>query len=162
MLKVFTSIPGIGFVLIFVATSFAVGQQAPRPAQILAAKKVFISNASGESYDSFFSEPSGPYEQFYGAVKSLGRYELVGSPADADLVFEIHFAPFRDGVQAHVKVVILDPKTRITLWTAEEKIALGARQSTLRKNFEKAISTLAQDLAKLGAPVSAASSAPAN
>ncbi|MGA7217905.1 MAG: hypothetical protein WBX38_06300, partial [Candidatus Sulfotelmatobacter sp.] len=148
MLKAFTSIPGIGFVLIFLATSFAVGQQAPRPAQILAAKKVFISNASGESYDLFFSAPDQPYEQFYAGLKTLGRYELVASPAEADLVLEIHFVPARATEEAYIELVFLDPKTRITLWTIIEKVGTAARQSTGRKNFEKAMSLLLQDLAK--------------
>ena len=32
------------------------------------------------------------YNEFYAAMKSWGRYELVSSPADADMVFEIRFA----------------------------------------------------------------------
>ena len=38
-----------------------------------------------------------PYNRFYAAMKSWGRYELVASPADADWVFEIRFtAPLVD------------------------------------------------------------------
>jgi hypothetical protein len=63
---------------------------APRPAQIVAAKKVFISNA-GVGTDM-------TYDQFYAAIKGWGRYELVASPADADLVFEISFSSQITGV----------------------------------------------------------------
>lgn len=163
MLRIFEPmVAGISFVFILLLTPPAIGQQAPKPAQILEAKKVFISNASGESYEFFFSDPEQPYDQFYAAVKASGRYEPVSSPADADLVFEIQFVPPRDSQQAQVKLVILDSKTRITLWTINEKIPIATRQSTGRKNFAIAISTLTQDLARLAAPVTTAGSAPVN
>jgi hypothetical protein len=63
----------------------------PVPSTILTAKKVFISNTTGE----MVLPPGNPdmtYNEFYAAMKSWGRYELVSSPADADMVFEIRFA----------------------------------------------------------------------
>ncbi|MGC2793613.1 MAG: hypothetical protein WA899_16430, partial [Candidatus Sulfotelmatobacter sp.] len=71
---------------------------APVPAQIAAAQKVFISNAGGASLETVIDEtvfnggPDRPYNQFYAAMKSWGRYEVVSTPADADLVFEISWA----------------------------------------------------------------------
>src|SRR5262249_58085013 len=68
-------------------------QKAPIPAQILSAKKVFIANAGGD--ESRFDAPGytgGPdrfYNEFYAGAKSWGRYELVSTPAEADLIFEI-------------------------------------------------------------------------
>jgi hypothetical protein len=53
---------------------------APIPISIFKAKKVFISNASGEI-------PMPPdivdltYNEFYAAVKSWGRYEIVSAPS---------------------------------------------------------------------------------
>jgi hypothetical protein len=65
---------------------------APIPVQIIAARKVFISNAGQESVPGAFSgEPDRTYNQFYGAIKNWGQYELVSAPADADLVLEISF-----------------------------------------------------------------------
>jgi hypothetical protein len=161
-LKTFKAIAGTGFVFALLFASSAMGQQAPRPAQILAAKRAFISNASGESWDNFFNGPEEPYNQFYSALKNLGRFELLSDPADADLVLEIRFAPPRPTAEAYIELVVVDPKTRITLWTIIEKVGPAARQATVHKNFEKAISTIVQDLAKLVGPVSAASSATAN
>ena len=66
---------------------------APVPPLILAAKKVFIANGGGD--ESLFDMPQysgGPdrlYNEFYAAMKSWGRYELVSTPGEADLVFEI-------------------------------------------------------------------------
>ncbi len=65
---------------------------APIPPQIGAARKVFISNAGGESFEMILQQtvfdggPDRPYNQFYAAMKDWGRYELVPAPANADLV----------------------------------------------------------------------------
>lgn len=64
---------------------------APVPTQILTAKRVFISNVSGD-----FPVPAGTpdltYDEFYSDRKRWGRFELVSAPADSDLVFKIRFA----------------------------------------------------------------------
>jgi len=49
-------------------------------------------------------------------------------------------------------LVIRDPAARVVLWTIDEKIDTAARQSTGRKNFDKAMSALIEDLQKLTAP----------
>src|SRR5579872_3002052 len=72
---------------------------APLPSQIVTAKKVFISNAGGEFNTHIWSgAPVRTYNQFYAAIKSWGRYELVSAPANADLVLEIGFADPITGV----------------------------------------------------------------
>ena len=68
----------------------------PIPTQIATAKKVFIANAGGDDpgiYEALFNrDVDRSYNLFYAAMKSAGRYELVGAPAEADLLFEIRFA----------------------------------------------------------------------
>jgi len=68
---------------------------APVPTQIASAKKVFISNMGIDTISAvvFRRElaENKPYNEFYAAVKAWGRYQLVDSPADADLVYEIGF-----------------------------------------------------------------------
>jgi hypothetical protein len=81
---------------LFSVTVFAASQSkqtppAPIPPQILAAKRVFIGNAGGEDLSLYTGGPDRPYNQFYAAVKSSGRFELLSAPADADLLFEISF-----------------------------------------------------------------------
>lgn len=57
---------------------------APVPSLILTAKRVFIANGGGD--ESLFDWPQysgGPdrlYNEFYAAMKSWGRYELVSTP----------------------------------------------------------------------------------
>jgi hypothetical protein len=70
---------------------------APVPTQIASAKKVFISNMGTDTISAgvwrqLQLAENKPYNEFYAAVKAWGRYQLVDSPADADLVYEIGFA----------------------------------------------------------------------
>ena len=61
-------------------------------ARVTAAKTIFLSNAGAN--DSFGYEiPGGPnvsYNELYAALKQWGYFQLVDSPAHADLVFQIH------------------------------------------------------------------------
>jgi hypothetical protein len=129
---------------------------APKPAQVLAAKKVFISNASAECPAFYCTAPDQPYNEFYFGMKSWGKYELVEAPADADLVLEIHFIFHQDDGLGRVRLVILDPKTRMALWTLDERLGAAARESSGRKNFHKAMSALVNDVEKLAATDSVA------
>ena len=76
--------------------------------QIAAGQKVFISNAGGESFESVIDQtvfnggPDRPYNQFYATTKAWGRYELVSSPADADLDFEISWVLTDTGLKLPV------------------------------------------------------------
>ena len=85
----FVMLPQIALVAQQTATPVAV---APVPALLLDAKRVFISNARADSGlfpHPFTGDPDRAYNEFYAGVLSWGRYELVTSPAEADLVFEI-------------------------------------------------------------------------
>jgi hypothetical protein len=65
---------------------------APVPALLLDAKKIFISNAgadSGPFPHPFTGDPDRAYNEFYANAVSWGRYEVVATPGEADLVFEI-------------------------------------------------------------------------
>jgi hypothetical protein len=127
---------------------------APKPEQILTAKKVFVSNAAEKCANFFCSAPDQPYDEFYNGIKMMGRYDLIGTPAEADLVFEINFVSNPANQLPRLKLLILDPKTHITLWTLDEQVGAAGRQSTGRKNFEKAMSSLIRDVQMLTLPSS--------
>ena len=55
---------------------------APLPAVIVNAKKIFLSNGGGSNL---------AYDAFYSKVKEWGRYEIVGSPEEADLIVELSY-----------------------------------------------------------------------
>jgi len=141
---------------------------APLPAQILAAKKVFVANAGGDEPwidDGLFSGgPDRTYNQFYAAMKTWGRYELVSAPADADLLFEIEFTvPPIAGAASRgdtffgrpsdppIPLVIRDPKTNALLWAFTEHAAWAVLQGNRDKNFDQALARIVSDVQLLSA-----------
>jgi hypothetical protein len=132
---------------------------APLPSQIVTAKKVFISNAGGEIPSYRWSGGSSrTYNQFYAAIKSWGRYELVGAPADADLVLEISFVnPIytKEEISSddpQFRLVLLDPKTHILLWTLTMRVPeKRGLQKSRDRDFDESLVSLVGDLKKLTA-----------
>ena len=135
---------------------------APVPAQIASAKKVFISNAGVDaiSLSAFehLGEPNKPYNQFYAAMKNWGHYDLVSSPSDADLVFEIRFdAPLTGSDKLNTyapqyNVTILDVKTHFILWSLAEPVGGALRKSAFLKNLDQGVGKLMDKLQKLATP----------
>jgi len=134
---------------------------APVPAQIIAAKRIFIANAGGdemaEGDPRFSGEPDRAYSQFYAAVKNWGRFEIVGSPAQADVLLEIRqevkgIAPggtlgAYDGPIFRLK--IRDPRTNALLWAfhIHEQFGIGQKESD--RNFDQAVNRLVAHLQAL-------------
>ena len=148
----------LALLMVAVSAACAMGQEAtqaaaaaPIPTQIVAGKRAFISNAAGVEHVSA-GMPEQTYNEFYAAMKSWGRYELVGAPADADVVIEIRIAVIFDGgTQAReFRVTMLDPKSRVVLWALNERIQDASRQATARKNFEAAMGALVTNVKSLG------------
>jgi hypothetical protein len=114
-----------------VARKKGVAPPVPVPAQIFTAKNVFISNGAldGIAFQTFrkLSDVHQPYNAFYAAMKEWGKYTLVFSPAEADLVFEIRFnAPFNG--DEHVPNNV--PQLHLTIYDA--KTALCFELCSLR------------------------------
>jgi hypothetical protein len=135
---------------------------APVPPQILAAHKVFVSNGGGESFETVIGQtvfnggPDRPYNQFYGAMKDWARYELVSSPADADLVFEVSWALSDTGLRLPVlgqlRLIVIDPKTHIVLWTFIQYVRGAVLLGNRDRNFDQAMTTVVNHLKLLAAP----------
>ncbi len=128
---------------------------APVPLQVLTGKKVFISNSESTA-DIIFGVPNLTYNVLYDHMKSWGQYELVSAPADADLIFNINFGIL---LNPQLRLVVLDPKTHVVLWTFAEQVQPWVRQSTGRKNFDQTMSKLVDDVGKLTTPPTAAGGA---
>ena len=129
---------------------------APIPPAILAAKKVFLSNAGADSglFPSPFSgDPSRAYVQFYAALKAAGQFELVEDPSEADLVLELQLiAPNgpSNGAKANgasdplpmFRLVIYDRKTHYVLWAFTQSIDVAFLQKTHDRNFDDALNAI--------------------
>ena len=144
---------------------------APVPPALLNARTVFISNAGADSGlfpHPFSGDPDRAYNEFYAGVQSWGRYQLVGDPSEADVVFELRLlAPYgpsspskQNGASDPLpmfRLVIFDRKTHYVLWALTESITLAFLQKTHDNNFDLALTALTLDLKRLAsAPTSAA------
>lgn len=154
----------------FSAHAFASPKQVapgPVPSQISMARRIFIANA-GENQplfnDAMFSGgQQRAYDTFYAAMKASGRYELEGSPADADLSFEIAVDVNRAGPRIsqqpslvgdppydpYFRLMIRDPKTNAILWVFIEHVQWAILQGNRDKNFDLAIDRLITDVQAL-------------
>ena len=140
--------------------------RAPLPAQIVAAKKVFIAYAGGDTDIAGYSgEADRTYNQFYAAIKSWGQYEIVSTPATADLVLEIEFIHPLSSIHVddegkgykargpeddpQFKLAIRDPKSNVLLWTLSRHISIALLTSNQNKNFDQTMNDFLDDIKKL-------------
>jgi hypothetical protein len=123
---------------------------APIPAPILSAKKVFVGNAgtdmNAQANGSVFSQDLGTraYESFYRGLQAWGHYQLVDTPADADLVFEIGVRSQGDGSHnlsgnsLRFDLTIFDSKTHFALWRFVEGFDYSSlHESSRDRNFNR-------------------------
>lgn len=129
---------------------------APVPPAILAAKKIFVSNAGGDSglFPSPFSgDPSRGYNQFYAGLKANGQYQLVDDPSQADLVLELQLtAPNGPSNGSKVngssnpvpmfRLAVYDRQTHYTLWAFTQSIDIAFLQKTHDRNFDEALTAI--------------------
>ncbi len=103
-------------------------------------------------------QPDQAYNRFYLAVQNWGRYELVSTPGEADLVFEIRFtAPlYYSGTlptyEPQFGLNIVDAKTHFLLWSLAEPVEGAFRKATWHKNFDQGLDLLMADLKRVSAP----------
>jgi hypothetical protein len=148
---------------IVVSGSLSVAAQhqdsAPIPNQIVTAKRVFIANAGLDSKSTVAfrkaGDPNRPYNAFYADMKKWGRYEVVPSLSEADLVLELRFTAPLSGCQEsdsygpQLNLKILDAKTHFVLWAVNEQVDGAFRKSTWLNNVDDSISKLVSDLKDL-------------
>jgi len=118
---------------------------APLPSVIANAKTVFLTNGGGSDL---------AYDTFYSDMKKWGRYEIVGSPDQADLIIELAYRVEHGGTrvwsssnsydgttQVH-SAQIVDPQLVLTIYDAKSKNSLWStvdhrRLARREKNREK-------------------------
>jgi len=159
----------VGFLLLPVAVAIAGDAKtvpaAPLPKQIVMAKKVFIANGGlddpGIEEALFKGGKDRAYDQFYAALKSAGTYDLVDSPADADLIFEISFVVLPEPARVFqgssvgapadpvFRLEIRDPKMNAMLWAYIEHAQWAILQGNRDRNFDQGMARIVSDVAAL-------------
>ncbi|MGD0737275.1 MAG: hypothetical protein ABR976_19250 [Terracidiphilus sp.] len=166
----------IAFFVLLLPATFAIAQQtaqAPVPAAIRTATKIFVSNAGADSGlfpSPFTGDTNRGYNQLYAGLKANGQYELVGDPADADLVLELQLtAPVGstrsmtsnkiNGASDPVpmfRLVVYDRKTHYVLWAFTESIEIAFLQKTHDRNFDDALNAILLEFESLSGKAQAA------
>ena len=138
---------------------------APLPAVVINAKKVFLTNGGGSNlaYDSFYSE-----------MKNWGKYQIAGSPEEADLIVELAYRvedggtriwsstnTYTGATQVHsahrvdpqLVLTIYDAKSKQSLWAAIDHRRLAVREKNREKEIINSAERLVQELrARTGLP----------
>lgn len=136
---------------------------APVPPQILSAHAVFVSNGGGSNYfDIFTGGPDRAYNTFYADLQDVNRYQLVSTPAQADLIFEIRgTAPAvgdvdNVGYNPQLTLRILDPKTSTVLWTTSDNVRAFGTQKHRDQGLDQSVDVLMDKLSQVtGQPLTA-------
>jgi hypothetical protein len=130
----------------------------PLPPQLTSAHSIFVANGGGTNYFNAFSGgPDRGYSQFYAALQQWNHYQLVDSPSQADLIFEIHaVAPAisagdNGGVVYNPQLIlrILDAKTNTLLWTTISNVKAAGGQSSRDKGFDESVAVLVDRVRQL-------------
>jgi 5-formyltetrahydrofolate cyclo-ligase len=118
---------------------------APLPAVIVNAQKVFLTNGGGNDL---------AYDAFYEEMKTWNKYQIVGSPDQADLIIELAYRVEHGGThvwsssnsydgttQVHSRQIV-DPQLVLTIYDAKSKNSLWStidhrRLARREKNREK-------------------------
>lgn len=125
------------------------------PVQIVSGRKVFISNGGSDvsSQYSFrlYGLPAQVYGPFYSAMQNWGHYELVATPGEADLVFQIKSSNTPTSY-FQLEAAIFDARTHFLLYSVSEPVNIANRKATWVKNFSKAMDALMDDIKELAVP----------
>ncbi len=118
---------------------------APLPEAILNAKKIFLANGGGSNL---------AYDAFYAKMKDWGRFQIVGSPDEADVIMELAYKvddhgtrvwsttnTYNNTTQVHsaqlvdpqVILTVFDGKNKQLLWSTTDHRRLARREGNREK-----------------------------
>jgi hypothetical protein len=132
---------------------------APIPPQITSAHTIFIANGGGTNYfNAFTGGADRGYNQLFTTLQQWNRYQIVDSPSQGDLIFEIHAVAAvvsvagddgSVGYNPQLILRILDPKTNALLWTTTSNVKAAGRQSSRDKGFDESVDVLVDHVRQL-------------
>ena len=125
--------------------------QAPVPTQIAAAHNIFLVNNGADT--NFPLAASDAYNQVYAALQAWGHFQLVTSPDQADLVFQLRGIAPVTGVtgDSHnvysinspaFQLAIKDPNTNVTLWTINSPVEVAGNKTARAHWLDIAVTNL--------------------
>ncbi len=119
---------------------------APLPAALTAAHKLFLGNAG----DQENADCLRAYNGFYADLTKLKRFTLVNDPAEAELILEMHYELTPGQTAGHddprrFRVLIFDVRTHVVLWSLVERTNYAVRQSKRDENLDEMVDHLASD-----------------
>jgi hypothetical protein len=136
---------------------------APLPSAITQAHKAFLVN--GQTTSQYLTKNGNTlaFDSLYDALKSWGRYELVDSPAGADIVVELQYRPYSEGSRtfgvynpstrttqartvdrfgADFVLIVYDAKSKEQLWFASDQPGAALIVKNQQKEVIKSINRL--------------------
>ena len=126
------------------------GVSAPVPPQVVEARAIFVSNGGGSNYFEIFTGgPDRGYNTLYRDLERSQAYQLVRTPSEADLIFEIRaIAPAApvgtDDVVANPQLIlnIRDPRTQAILWTTTANVRAYGTKKRRDRQFDESVAVL--------------------
>jgi hypothetical protein len=148
---------------------------APPPPAVIAAvtsaKKIFLSNAGADTefIRNSTAGASGSYDELYAALKQWGYFQLVDSPTQADIIFEIRSTETQDfreeydpnpsnvshtqdilGAQHPILTLsIFNASTRSPIWKIVSPAGFAGSKNKGRIAFTQSIATLTDKIKAL-------------
>lgn len=131
---------------------------APIPTPLITAKDVFIANGGSDPLyknASFTFGPNRAYDEFYAEMKKTGKFRLVATPADADLVCEISMtATLLVGTnlpvpEVRLQALLIDAKTHIVVWRIVSSVETSTKQNVRDQNFDKALDHILKEVQRI-------------
>jgi hypothetical protein len=161
--KLNSKILHLGLFTLAIAASTALRAQtpisAPLPAQLATATHVFLSYAA----DTTAATADQLYSGLYLGLQTWGKYQLVPTPADADLILEIHYPHLLSNCSVsqgtggcvesdHLELHILDRATHTILWTVSEPNKGGRNKTNQDKSTAAMLAATLADLKVIASP----------
>ena len=141
--------------------------EAPLPAAVVHARKVFLLNGQTTSEGLTKNGNALAFDTLYADVKRWGKYELVDSPKDADIVIELQYRPYSAGSRsfgiynpathtvqsrsvttpgADFALVIYEAKSKEQLWSVSDACGLARLVKNQQKEVIKSVGRLVEGL----------------
>jgi len=147
--------------------------EAPLPTMVSNAKRVFLLNGQTTAEGLTKNGNALAFDTLYADMKNWGKYELVDSPKDADIVIELQYRPYSAGSRsfgiynpssntvntrtltipaADFALVLYEAKSKEQLWTVTDACGVARRVKNQQKEVIKSIGRLVGGLQARTAP----------